>query len=72
MKTITMMQLRKQPGEYAHLVSRHGESFLVTAGGKPVFKMIPVEENTVILPDGSFKGSKPLTFGLKLGGEYAA
>jgi antitoxin (DNA-binding transcriptional repressor) of toxin-antitoxin stability system len=70
MKTITMMQLRKQPGEYCHLVSRHGESFLVTANGKPVFRMVPVEENTVIHSDGRVTGPKPLTFGLELGGEY--
>lgn len=71
MKTITMMQLRKQPGEYAHLVSRHGESFLVTAQGKPVFKIVPVSDETVIRPDGTVVGPKPLTFRQDLGGEYA-
>jgi antitoxin (DNA-binding transcriptional repressor) of toxin-antitoxin stability system len=70
MKTITMMQLRKSPGEYAHLASRHGESFLVTAQGKPVFKIVPVAD-TVILSDGTIIGPKPLTMGLDLGGEYA-
>lgn len=66
MKTITMMQLRKSPGEYAHLVSRHGESFLVTSSGKPVFKIVPVQDVTVIYSDGSFTGPKPLTFGSNL------
>lgn len=70
MKTITMMDLRKRPGEYAHLVYKHGESFLVTSQGRPVFKMVPVEERTVIHPDGSFTGPKPLTFKENLGGEY--
>lgn len=72
MKTITMMDLRKSPGEYAHLVSRHGESFIVTSQGRPVFKMVPVEEMTIVHPDGTFSGPKPLTFREKLGGEYGA
>ena len=71
MKTITMMDLRKRPGEYAHLVYKHNESFLVTSQGRPMFKMVPVEEVTIIRPDGSISGPKPLTFGKKLGGEYA-
>lgn len=62
MKAITMTQLRQQPGEYCHLVSRHGESFLVTSQGKPVFKIVPVDEETVILPDGTFTGPQPLTY----------
>ena len=60
MKTITMMDLRKRPGEYAHEVYKHGESFLVTNQGRPVFKMVQVEDTTVIRPDGSFSGPKPL------------
>lgn len=72
MKTITMMQLRSQPGEYAHLVYKHGETILVTNQGRPVFKMVPVEDTTRVKPNGSFDGPKPLTFREKLGGEYAA
>jgi antitoxin (DNA-binding transcriptional repressor) of toxin-antitoxin stability system len=71
-KTITMMQLRAAPGEYAFRVRADGESFLVTYQGKPCFKMVPVEDSTVVRPDGTFKGSKPLTMGLRLGDEYAA
>ena len=70
MKTITMMQLRATPGEYAFRVRADGESFLVTYQGKPCFKMVPVEDTTVVRPDGTIKGPKPLTMGLKLGGEY--
>jgi len=33
--------------------------------------MVPVEDTTVVRPDGTFKGPKPLTMGLDLGGEYA-
>jgi antitoxin (DNA-binding transcriptional repressor) of toxin-antitoxin stability system len=71
MKTITMMQLRKSPGEYAFRVRADGESFLVTYQGKPCFKMVPVNDSTVILSDGTIKGPKPLTFGIDLGNEYA-
>ena len=71
MKTITMMQLRKSPGEFSHLVSRHGETFLVTSGGKPVFKLVPVTEVTTIHTNGSVTRPKPLTFREDLGSEYA-
>ena len=70
MKTITMMQLRASPGEFAFRVMRDGESYLVTYQGKPCFKMVPVEDVTRVLPDGTIKGPKPLTFGLDLGDEY--
>lgn len=72
MKTITMMQLRAAPGEYAFRVRADGESFLVTYQGKPCFRMVPVGDETVIRPDGTIKGPKPLTMGLDLGGEYGA
>jgi antitoxin (DNA-binding transcriptional repressor) of toxin-antitoxin stability system len=71
MKTITMMELRSHPGEYAFRVRADGETFLVTYMGKPCFKMVPVEDVTLVRPDGTCKGPKPLTMGLKLGGEYA-
>lgn len=70
MKTITMMQLRANPGEYAFRVRADGESFLVTYQGKPCFKMVPVDETTVVRPDGSWTGPKPLTFRENLGDEY--
>ena len=72
MKVITMMQFRASPGEYAHLVYKHGESFLVTSHGRPVFRMMPVDDVTRVNPDGSFSGPKPLTFRENLGGEYGA
>lgn len=71
MKTITMMQLRASPGEYAFRVRADGESFVVTYQGKPCFKMVPVEDMTIVRADGTTKGPKPLTMGLDLGGEYA-
>lgn len=72
MKTITMMQLRSKPGEYAFRVRADRESFLVTYQGKPCFRMVPLDDSTVIRADGSIKGQKPLTMGLDLGGEYGA
>jgi antitoxin (DNA-binding transcriptional repressor) of toxin-antitoxin stability system len=72
MKTITMMELRSHPGEYAFRVRADGESFLVTYQGKPCFRMVPVDDMTIVRPDGTIKGPKPLTMGLDLGGEYAA
>lgn len=70
MKTITMMQLRSSPGEYAFRVRADSESFIVTYQGKPCFKMVPVDDVTVVRSDGTIKGPKPLTMGLNLGGEY--
>ena len=70
MKTITMMELRQHPGEYAFRVRADGESFLVTYQGKPCFKMVPVEDMTVVRPDGGVKGPRPLTMGLNLGDKY--
>jgi antitoxin (DNA-binding transcriptional repressor) of toxin-antitoxin stability system len=85
MKTITMMELRSHPGEYAFRVRADGESFLVTYMGKPCFKMVPCELSSeayrlltapepdvdiVILPDGTVRGPRPLTMGLDLGDYY--
>lgn len=72
MKTITMMQLRASPGEYAFRVRADGESFLVTYQGKPCFRMVPIDDVTIIRSDGTVKGAKPLTFRENLGGEYAS
>ena len=70
MKTITMTELRSHPGEYAFRVRADGESFLVTYQGKPCFKMVPVEDVTLVRPDGTFKGPKPRTFRIDLGDGY--
>lgn len=61
MKTITMMQLRERPGEYAFRVRADRESFLVTYQGKPCFKMVPIDDKIVV--------RKPTTIGLDLGAE---
>lgn len=67
MKTITMEEFRREPGEYRRAVQREGSSFLVTYQGKPAMQLIPVSESTVVLSDGTFVGERPVTFGLDLG-----
>ena len=62
MKTITMTEFRKRPGEYAHEVYKHGESFLVTNQGKPWFKIMSIEDATIVKSDGTIVGPLPLTF----------
>lgn len=57
--TITMMMLRSQPGEYAHRASKHGETFIVTSQSRPVFKIVPIENNA--LQDNSEKQNLPLS-----------
>jgi len=71
-KTITMMELRKSPGEYAFRVRADGETFVITYQGKPCFKMVPIDDTIIVRSDGTIKGQKPLTMGINLGGEYGA
>lgn len=73
--TVTMMELRQQPGEIMDRVAR-GLTVYVTKSGRPVAKLVPFshteDETIVVRRDGStVDGRKPLTFGLDLGGEYA-
>ncbi len=74
--TITMMELRQQPGEIMDRVSR-GLTVYITKSGRAVAKLIPVsddhsDETIIIRSDGTTEdGRKPLTFRLDLGGEYA-
>jgi len=61
-KTITLTDLRSEPGEVIRAVHKHGESFLLTKSGAPVAKLVPVDaEETTIWPDGSITGRPPLT-----------
>jgi prevent-host-death family protein len=70
MKTITMSELRAEPGERIRDVSHEGQSFLVTKAGKPAAKLVPVDEGTVIESDGTIRGPAPLTMRQNLGGHY--
>jgi prevent-host-death family protein len=68
MKTITMTEFRREPGERIREVYREGKSFLVTKAGKPVAQLVPVD--TIIEANGTIRGERPLTLGLNLGGYY--
>jgi antitoxin (DNA-binding transcriptional repressor) of toxin-antitoxin stability system len=77
--TVTMMELRSNPGEILDRVSR-GLEVHVTKQGKWVATMKApsladsegTDDTIVIKPDGTIEGGRrPLTFGLDLGGEYA-
>ncbi len=71
MKTITMTDFRKGPGYFIFRVFHDRESFILTQAGKPVAKLVPLDDSIEITSDGKIKGEKPVTLGLKLGGEYA-
>jgi len=61
MITITMMQLRKEPGEYIdHLVGRHNETVIITKNGKPIAQLCPLE-STTIDSKGRCHGPYPIT-----------
>ena len=68
MKTLTMTEFRREPGERIREVHREGKSFLVTKAGKPVAQLVPVD--TIIEANGTIRGERPVTFGLNLGGYY--
>lgn len=63
--TVTMMELRAQPGEVLDAV-RDGMLVRITRQGKHVATMMPPgydpDAPTIIHPDGSFEGPPPLSF----------
>lgn len=61
MKTITISEFRAEPGEYLRAVEQGGQSFVITKSGKPVAKLGPVDETTVIESNGRIRGELPLT-----------
>ena len=70
MKTITMTEWRNEPGERITDIRRDGTSFLITKGGKPVARLVPVDDETVIERDGRIRGEIPLTRRRALGNGY--
>lgn len=70
MKTISMTELRSEPGERVIDIIRDRESFLLTKAGKPVARLLPVDDDIVIESDGRIKGEVPMTFRKDLGDYY--
>ena len=66
--TITMMELRSNPGEVIDSVA-HGLTVGITKAGKEVAVLSQSDnsQDTVIHRDGSISGSIPLTFKTNLG-----
>jgi prevent-host-death family protein len=66
-----MTELRSEPGERIIDIVRDRRSFLLTKGGKPVAKLVPVDDDrTVIERDGTIRGEPPLTLRRALGRNY--
>jgi prevent-host-death family protein len=57
-----MSEFRKEPGERIREVAREGKSFLITKSGKPVARLVPVDETIQIERDGTIRGETPITF----------
>jgi prevent-host-death family protein len=59
--TITVMELRAGPGDVIDRVA-NGMVVTITKNGKPVAVLSPCD--TMVNPDGSYTGARPLMMGL--------
>ena len=60
---VRLTEFRANVGEYVMAVERAGRSYTLTRKGKPVARLVPVDDVTHILPDGTVIGAPPLTSG---------
>lgn len=57
---VRLTEFRARIGEYLFAVG-HGQSFVLTRRGKELAHLVPMDDATVILPDGTVIGEMPLT-----------
>jgi prevent-host-death family protein len=57
---ITMMQFRREPGEWIHQVYKHNETIIITKAGREVAQLCPLEDG-FIDSKGKAHGAMPLT-----------
>jgi prevent-host-death family protein len=63
-------RVSRRAGERIRDVQKEGRSFLLTKAGKPAAKLVPVDDVTIVMPDGTVRGALPITFRTPLGGHY--
>ncbi len=68
--SITMMELRSQPGEVLRAVENDGRTIVITKNGRDAARLVPVSDVTVVHRDGSMDGEMPVTFRRDLGEHY--
>jgi prevent-host-death family protein len=51
--TLTMTELRSEPGELIREVARHGRTFIITKAGKPVAMLVPFSAGPFVRIEGS-------------------
>ncbi len=67
--TIRATEFRAQLGEYLLATSRARQSFLIMIKGKPVARLVPPDDIT-ILDGGPIRGELPATYRRDLGDNY--
>lgn len=70
MKTLTLTEFRSEPGERVREVAREGASFLLTKSGRPVARLVPADDVTVIDAQGRVHGAAPLAAAVARSGSY--
>lgn len=65
--SVTMMELRSQPGEVLRAVEVDRRRITITKQGRAVAQLVPVDEVTVVHSDGTVSGPLPITHRRNLG-----